>query len=842
MAGSAASIEAHDNSMLKRAKKNILLLSADHDAATSVVGILKSAGYRVLSTKTVEEAIEVLEGGGTVDLLMVDVEFLPIVGGLLPAGAAAESPGIPLVFLCSHENAPIPATGTDVTAYGFVEKGSGKEVFIGTVKTALDLHAGVIGLSKRIGTIESQMQENERRSVDLYSALLDSTTDHVFIKDSRFRYLLINRAGRDFFGRPAEEILGKTDSDLMSEKAASNCLGTDRQALRRNRLVISSEEIEGRVYESRKFPVRLTGGSVGVGGFIRDITDSRRAEELLLSSEKKLYLRNRIAQLFLTVPGEEIYDAILDVVRDMLKSELGFFGYMDSDNRLINVATTGMTGTRCGITPGDRVFPHETWKGLWGRALIEGRSLYMNDGLSLPSGHVPLVNAICAPIMYGDRVIGNLTLANKTGGYDVRDLEDLEEMSRYISPLLFARMQYTLQEDERRVAEQRINRHSSDMAFLSRTAMGFIELQAETDIYEYIARRLHEIAPAFRILVNEFDPADNSTVIRAMAGEKGILNTVIKLLGRSPLGLRTPMPVEHQKELIRQRVEKGPRGTFELSGGALPRAVSLAIDRLLDIGTIYGMGFARHDTLFGNVLLIAPRGESLEDTSIIEAFVKQASVALQKHRAERALERSLREKELLLRELQHRVKNSLSMITSLVNLEAGRSTSDESRSALGGIRDRVNTLSRLYTLLYQSQGGDQIRLDSYIGQICRSLLDTHIEDGKRIDVDLTMEAVSIDFKRATSIGIIVNELVINAIKHAFPAGRNGRLRIRLEPTANGLLLEVADDGIGPPENFDITDLRSLGIELVRVLTRQVRGELYYSRDRETVFTIKMPFP
>jgi two-component sensor histidine kinase len=105
-----------------------------------------------------------------------------------------------------------------------------------------------------------------------------------------------------------------------------------------------------------------------------------------------------------------------------------------------------------------------------------------------------------------------------------------------------------------------------------------------------------------------------------------------------------------------------------------------------------------------------------------------------------------------------------------------------------------------------------------------------------------MEPVSIDFKRATSIGIIVNELVINAIKHAFPARRNGRLRIRLESTANGLLLEVADDGIGPPENFDITHLRSLGIELVRVLTRQVRGELYYSRDRETVFTIKMPFP
>ncbi|HSV96363.1 MAG TPA: GAF domain-containing protein [Spirochaetota bacterium] len=840
--------------MSKRGKKTIVLVSADHDTTPSIHGALKSAGYAVLSAKTVEEAVEMLGTDRAVDLLLLDIELFHDAGGSRTIEAAAVNRDVPIVFLCSRNNADLIEPGASA-AYGFVEKQSGKGVLIASVKTALGLHSTRGGLIKRMSLIGSQLDKDSpgigdlsekpevrRLSDELYGALLDSTADLVFIKDSRFRYLMLNRANREFFGRSEDELLGKTDFDLMSEQAAANCLRTDQQSLRMNGLVISIEEVDGRIYESRKFPVSLDGGDRGVGAFIRDITETRRAEERLLASEKKLYLRNRIAQLFLTVPGDEIYEAILDVVREMLKSEHGCFGYIDEEERLVNVATTGRAGITCGMQRNDRSPFHEKWKGPWGRALLEGRSFYKNGNLSAPPGHVPLENALCAPVMYGDRVIGNLTLANRPGGYDERDLEDLEEMSRYISPLLFARMQYTRKEDERRIAEQKVNRHSSDMAFLSRTAMGFIELPTEADIYDYIAHCLHEIAPEFRILVNEFNPADDTTVIRAIAGEHGILAAIIKLLGRSPIGLGTPMPINHQKELMRQKVEVGPGGFHELSGGALPWPVSMAIDRLLDIGTIYGMGFARHETLYGNILLIAPRGVTLEDTSIIEAFVKQASVALQRHRAERALERSLREKELLLRELQHRVKNSLGMITSLVNLEATRSKNDDTRSTLKNIRDRINTLSKLYTLLYQSQGEDQIRLDSYLRQIIRSLLETHVGGGRSVGIDLAMEEVRIDFKRAASVGIIVNELVTNTIKHAFPDGRSGRLRIRLEPTANRLLLEVADDGIGPPGNFDITGSKGLGIELIRVLTGQLRGVLDYSRGKETVFTIKMPFP
>ncbi len=840
--------------MSTREKKTILLVSAGFHGVPSISALLKSAGYAVLRAKTVKKAVEILEGARTINLLLTDLDLFRSSGGSLSADAPFGDRNIPIVFLCSRDTGDLFKAGIPA-AYGFVEKESGKGLLLASLETALRLHAGTGGPPIRPGAIEppskgrkpaagttSPVRDFTRLSGELYGSLLDSTTDLVFIKDDRLRYLMLNRANREFLNRTEGEILGKTDFDLMSESAAAHCLHTDRQALRMNRLAISIEEVDGRVYESRKFPVSLAGGNPGVGGFIRDITEIRRAEERLLSSEKKLYLRNRIAQLFLTVPGDDLYDAILGIVREMLHSELAFFGHIDEEGRLVNLAMAGMNPASCDVPKSDRVFPHEAWKGLWGRALTEGRPLYQNDGLYAPPGHAPLANALCTPIMYGDRVIGNFTLANKPGGYDDRHLEDLEEMSRYISPLLFARMQYLRKEDERRIAEMKITRYSSDMAFLSRCAMGFVDLPVNVDIHEYIARCLHEILPTFKVLVNEFDPSGNSTVIRALAGEEGVLDSVIQLLGRSPLGLRTTMPVEHRQALLGQQVRIAPGGTHELSGGTLPMTACMEIDRLLDIGTIYGMGFARHETLYGNVLLIAPRGMTLDNTSIVEAFVKQASIALQRHRAERALEWSLREKELLLRELQHRVKNSLSMITSLINLEAGRSKNDEARSCLKNIHNRVNTLSRLYTLLYQSQGGDEIHIDTYLEQIGRSLLATHLEAGRSIDIDFALDRVCVDFKRAASIGIVLNELVTNALKHAFPEGRSGRLRIRLARTENGLLLEVADNGIGPPEDFDIAASKGLGIELARVLARQLQGGLEYARGVETVFTIKMPYP
>ena len=213
----------------------------------------------------------------------------------------------------------------------------------------------------------------------------------------------------------------------------------------------------------------------------------------------QLYLRNRIAQLFLTVPGDEIYDGILEVVREMLDSRLGVFRHVDSEQSLVSAATAGIEDGPSGVGNADSDSPLSLLSGACGLCLAEGRSFYRNCDPSQPDGHPGISCTISSPIMYGDRPIGVVTLANRPGGYDDRDLEDLEEMSLYIAPLLFARMEYARKENERRAAENRLVGYSSDMAFLSRTAMGFIDLPAGLDIFEYIAQSLEELLPGLRV-------------------------------------------------------------------------------------------------------------------------------------------------------------------------------------------------------------------------------------------------------------------------------------------------------------------------------------------------------
>ncbi len=116
-----------------------------------------------------------------------------------------------------------------------------------------------------------------RRSEELYRTFIDAASDIVFVKDENFRYLMVNEAQRTFFNRPESEIVGRTDFDLMPPEAAENCRRTDREAVEKDRIVITEEEVGGRIYETRKFPLRLREGEVGVGAFIRDITERKRA-------------------------------------------------------------------------------------------------------------------------------------------------------------------------------------------------------------------------------------------------------------------------------------------------------------------------------------------------------------------------------------------------------------------------------------------------------------------------------------------------------------------------------------------------------------------------------------
>lgn len=248
----------------------------------------------------------------------------------------------------------------------------------------------------------------------------------------------------------------------------------------------------------------------------------------------------------------------------------------------------------------------------------------------------------------------------------------------------------------------------------------------------------------------------------------------------------------------------------------------------------------RMRTTEGNWIYVESLATNLTGNRFVGGILGIGRDITERKRTEEALEKSLEENRTLLRELQHRVKNSLAIITGLIGLEAGRSTDAAFRDTLTEIRNRVGALSNLYDLLFRSKEVRETRLDQYVEQMGRSLVSTYSSHEGPIELDLRLEKVYIDVKRAVPLGLILNELLTNAVKHAFPENRGGSIRVSLAKKGDELLLEISDNGRGLPPDFNVHKSGAMGLEIVRMLVSQLEGRLEVKRGKETAFCISVP--
>jgi len=203
--------------------------------------------------------------------------------------------------------------------------------------------------------------------------------------------------------------------------------------------------------------------------------------------------------------------------------------------------------------------------------------------------------------------------------------------------------------------------------------------------------------------------------------------------------------------------------------------------------------------------------------------------------AEVAMQGAYEEKATLLKELQHRVKNSFTMIDSMVQLAADSYESEEVAQALKEIQFRVAAVSQLYSQLHQSSSFSVVDTYEYFEQLLQSMtefspltLTTHIEH------------ITIPVKIATSLGIIITELVTNALKYAYPKGMNGELWVEIAQDTEGLTVTVQDKGRGLPENYVIKNSSGLGLNLVNALAQQMKGSFTISSKDGTTCIIRIP--
>ena len=213
----------------------------------------------------------------------------------------------------------------------------------------------------------------------------------------------------------------------------------------------------------------------------------------------------------------------------------------------------------------------------------------------------------------------------------------------------------------------------------------------------------------------------------------------------------------------------------------------------------------------------------------------------ERKRAERAIEESLREKEMLLQEIHHRVKNNMQIISSILSLEIGHLADPTVGQALGASQSRIRSMSLVHEKLYRSRDLARVDLGDYMSDLI-SDLQSLSTDHARITLDLNAEQVFAGVDFAIPFGLVVNELVTNAFKHARAHAETATVSVRLHLTTEGTVLEVSDNGPGFPEDFDPEEGQTLGLELVRSLVAQLNGTMEHDTDDGAVWRLVFPHP
>jgi two-component sensor histidine kinase/CheY-like chemotaxis protein len=323
--------------------------------------------------------------------------------------------------------------------------------------------------------------------------------------------------------------------------------------------------------------------------------------------------------------------------------------------------------------------------------------------------------------------------------------------------------------------------------------------------------------------------------------------------------------------LLREMLAGAPSSRFELTSvgrldQAFPRFVQEHWDVvLLDLSLPDGQGldtFARVHAQAQHLPIIVMTGLD-DETLAVEAVRKGAQdylvkgqvdknllvrairyaierkrVEAERTRAEELIKTSLREKEVLLQEIHHRVKNNLQIISSLLSLQSSYIRDPQASAIFQDSQNRVRSMALIHEKLYQSENLARINFGEYVHNLVTFLFRSYKSDSSVIALKIQADGIYLDVDSAVPCGLIVNELVSNALKHAFAPGQAGEIRIQLfQDVPDQYRLEISDNGVGIPSDMDFRHTESLGLRLVSTLVDQLDGHIELDRRRGTAFKV-----
>jgi PAS domain S-box-containing protein len=206
---------------------------------------------------------------------------------------------------------------------------------------------------------------------------------------------------------------------------------------------------------------------------------------------------------------------------------------------------------------------------------------------------------------------------------------------------------------------------------------------------------------------------------------------------------------------------------------------------------------------------------------------------------EEQLEQALEDKDLLMKEIHHRVKNNLMIMASLLNMQSRYIEDEVARDIFKDSQSRAKTMALIHEKLYQSQELKKLDVQDYMESLARDIYHAYIKDPRRIQLNLEVDNHMLDINTVIPLGLILNEILTNTFKYAFPGDSEGLVNVKFSANENKeFLLEVADNGVGLPSDFHEKKTGSLGMRLIHSLTEQIKGEVEINSDHGTQIRVK----
>ncbi|MCD6185627.1 MAG: hypothetical protein J7K84_07550 [Deltaproteobacteria bacterium] len=246
--------------------------------------------------------------------------------------------------------------------------------------------------------------------------------------------------------------------------------------------------------------------------------------------------------------------------------------------------------------------------------------------------------------------------------------------------------------------------------------------------------------------------------------------------------------------------------------------------------------------IIGVATLVAysPKKFSDKDKTFFQTIADMITLVIEHKVANENIKKSLKEKELLLKEIHHRVKNNMQLISSIVNLQSRQIKDQDDKNLYNEIRDRIKSMAIVHEYLYKDRDLASINLKDYIIELSASLMRSYSINPCKIELKINAEDLYIGINKAVPCGLIINELISNALKYAFPDDIKGQISINIGKYDNGkFFLNIQDNGIGMSKDFNLQNAASLGLGIVVILVEQIDGTLKInSGGKGTNFIIK----